>query len=196
MHKLHDVFFSWTILAPFLSTGLAAPAADWTTKSPRVFTSLPYRFWIETIFLEPLRPLDAEYFRFRKNNPLRFEELNTPFFSDQEPFLVNDDLSFSRVLVAQTCEHKNLFRLNDEHLKNTASSDAQLWPYLLDTDDYPGWYTFAFDVNTTVPRILLDFRAVQVCNSKGDKELQLRARRRDDSSGRTFFSAFPPLFMC
>lgn len=195
MHKLHD-FFSWAMFVSFFSTALAAPSANSTgvgitTKSvptcaasPTVFTDLPFEFWIETIFLKPLKPLDILAI-LREDYPLQLDE-------DYLGLFLGEDISGSGVSIAGASQPRDLFFLDSEllRIKNGA---AQIWPYVFPDDDFPGYSQLAFEVNADRPLILLDFTAVKVCSSTNATELQLRARRTDNSSGRTFyfFQLFP-----
>lgn len=196
MHKLHHLFH-WAILAPFLSTGLAAsptssiqPSISSQTvpacaASPTEFASLPFEFWIETVFLGPVKVDEFGPFDFREDNPLRLNRNYVPFGN----FFDN---TYSRVVVAQRNLGRDLFVLQYGTLWDSNIGYGQLWPYIqLSLDSYPGWYPFAFDVKCIKDHIFLDFTTVKVCSSTGDTELQLRARRSDNSSERTFFLPSP-----
>ena len=199
MHKLH--LFPWAILAPFLSTGLAAPAANSTqpsiinktvsacAASPTEFDSLAFEFWIEAVPFGSVDAAENDFYSPREDSPLRLDRNFVPFWK----FCDN---SYSRVIVAQRLGIRDLFVLRYSTITNSDVNPGQLWPYLQTTAErYSGWYPFAFDVKSIITsNILLYFRAVEVCSSTGDLELELRARLNEFGSGRMF--VLPSPFVC
>lgn len=202
MHKLHLV--PWAILVPFLSTGLAVPAGDLyqssitdKTDSACVASStkydlLSFEFWIEAVFLEPVKVDGTVDWAPRVDNPLRLDRNYVP--SDN-----STDGTYSRVVVAQDFKARDLFFMNFGAIFDSNFRTAEAWPYMRKSgDNYPGWYPFAFDVESKSIRTHVDipFRAVEVCSPTGELELELRARFDWDYNveGRTFFQPFP--FVC
>lgn len=187
MRKFHR-YLPWAILTPFLPTGLATPVADSTgygysiatnsgsacAASPTEYTDLPVEFWLETIFLKPLSGPDVKRFGLRPDNPVR-----------------DAGNLYTKVTVASELDARDLFYLDAGDLRNTKTKRAFIIPPTTKQKNYRGWYSLAFDVDEQEGAVQLYFWAVKSCNAAGDIELQLRARRSDNSSERTVFLSCP-----
>lgn len=166
------------ILAPFLSTGLAAPSvtsASFTptesipacAASPTVFASLGFEFWLQVVFLGPLPPLDVIGYKFAKDNPIRLHH-------DYYPYFPNQEIQYSRVYIAAQGLPRTLFILGDSFLLSPDFSGAVIWPDSPPSDTFPGWSPFVFDAWTMLNTTEVRFKAVKVCTSTNELELQLR----------------------
>lgn len=142
--------------------------------SSTVIDNLPYEFWIEVVFLEPPLLIDGSPLVYRPGNPLRMvggiNSASGAFYNGvfiAETFL--GDGSF---------DVRELFKLDKNFLFNS-DTYAGLW--LGTNDDEPDSDSLFFDF-VGDPRKFPDFlafRAVKVCNSNNETELQLRAQRSE-----------------
>ena len=208
MQILHS-FISFAILAPFLPTNtlvasLATPDPmtpkrdpgnsnykinDLTpdcAAPPTVFDSLPYEFWIQVVFLDPVDD-DVDYYR--QGDPLRTERYVMPY----------SGVLYDGAFIARPSQPRDLYLLDNNFLVNTNDDFAKLWPDKYNANSFSGYNPVAFQTEGDFDEFAyeLAFRAVKVCTSKNETELQLRAKRRDGVDKGVFVPGLPlPLCNC
>ena len=185
---LAPLFFTTTFVALLATSDAIARKpytynSDYTNKdstsdcaaSSRVIVDLPYEFWIEVVFLEPPLLRENSPLVNRPGNPLRMvgglQSASRAFYNAvfiAETFL--PDGSF---------DVRELFKLQKNQLFNS-NAFAGLW--LGTNDDLPDSDFLFFDYVGDPPELpdFLAFRAVEVCNSNNEIELQLRAQRTSE----------------
>lgn len=181
MHILHGLTTS-TILTLSLSTTLfmsATPTAAKPHCSPKVFTSLPYEFWIEIKFLGPYVDDDA-----RPNYPVHVDR----------NYMVYSGALYDRPIITRTGQVRDLFLLKDTALLDSDDVPAYLGPDSLAVNGYDGYNPVVFRAYGEFDGFpeSLDFTAVEVCTSNYDTELQLRGVIHSTGGECVCFGSSPP----
>lgn len=158
--------------------------------SPKVLADLPYEFWIEAVFLEPPIVIENSPIVYRPGNPLHvLSGINSPSGAYYDGVFIAE----TSVLPGGTFDVRSLFKLGQNFLWDS-STIARLW--LGTNDDTPDADYLSFEYVGDPQELpdFLAFRAVKVCNSKNETELQLRAQISEDFPGEGvfFFFGLPP----
>lgn len=137
--------------------------------------NLSYEFWIEVVFFEPFSRFEGDSTQYQPDNPLKEAEVHW-----------SGDLTYDASIIAEQIKNifvfgvRDLFWLDGNLLYDSKDAFAKLWPGPNDAvrneGDDVSYLSFTYRGDPPRFPDYLGFKAVKVCNSNQETELQLRAK--------------------